>query len=170
MSARKLVSIAYVTRAHGLRGELRVHAHNEQTEALRRGAHLVLRTKDGKERDVKIASLRAADKAFLVTLEGISDRNEAEALKGADILVPREALPPPEDGEFYPCDVEGARAVLTDGTAVGTVRQLRSYPTIDVLVVDKAEGGEVEVPLTDDYVEEVDAAGGVVKLRHLDEL
>ena len=50
------------------------------------------------------------------------------------------------------------------------MRQLRSYPTIDVLVVDKAEGGEVEVPLTDDYVEEVDAAGGVVKLRHLDEL
>ena len=166
----KLVSIAYVARAHGLRGELRLHAHNEETALLQRGARVVLRTKDGAEREVKLTAVRLADKAFLVTAEGVPDRTAAEALKGADVLVPRDRLPPPEEGEFYACDVEGARAELVDGTAIGTVRELRNYPSVDVLVIDRAGGGQIEVPLVDDYVAEVDAEAAVVKLHHVDEL
>lgn len=166
----KLVSIAYVARAHGLRGELRLHVHNEETAAIQRGARVVLRPKAGAEREVKLTAVRRADKAYLVTAEGVPDRDAAEALKGADVLVPRDTLPPPEEGEFYACDVEGARAELVDGTLVGTVRELRNYPSVDVLVVDRPGGGEIEVPLIEDYVAEVDAEAAVVKLHQIDEL
>jgi 16S rRNA processing protein RimM len=166
----KLVSIAYVARAHGLRGELRLHVHNDETTALRRGARVVLRPRGGLEREVKLSSVRRADKAYLVTAEGVADRDAAEALKGADVLVPREALPPPEEGEFYACDVEGARAELVDGTPIGTVRELRSYPSVDVLVIDRPGAEELEVPLVEDYVAEVDPDAGLVKLHHVDEL
>lgn len=167
---RRLVPIAYVARAHGLRGELRLHAHNEQTEALRRGARVVLRSPAGEEREARFATLRPVDKAFLVTVEGVADRGAAEGLKGWEILIPRDELPPPEEGEFYACDVEGARAELEDGTVVGTVKALRSYPTCDVLVVERTAGGELEVPLVDDYVLQVDPVAAVVKLRQIDEL
>jgi 16S rRNA processing protein RimM len=167
---RRLVPIAYVARAHGLRGELRLHVHNEETEALRRGVRVVLRSPAGDEREVRLATLRPVDKAFLATVEGVADRDAAEALKGYEILVPRDELPPPEEGEFYACDIEGARAELEDGTLVGTVKALRSYPTCDVLVVERSGGGELEVPLVDDYVLDVDPVASVVKLRQIDEL
>ena len=132
---------------------------------------VVLRQKDGTERDVKLAGLRAVDRAFLAMLDGVADRDSAEALKGSEILVPRDQLPPPEEGEFYECDVEGARAELEDGTLVGTVKELRTYPTCSVLVVVRPDGaGEIEVPLVEDYILSVDTEASLVRLRQIDEL
>ncbi len=162
--------IAYVARAHGLRGELRLHPHNEDTEALRRGAVVILRSPSGETREVKLATLRPTDKAFLATIDGVADRDAAEALRGHELLIPRDQLPPAEEGEFYACDVEGARAELEDGTLVGTVKTLRSYPTCDVLVIERSGGEDLEVPLVEDYVLDVDVVTAVVKLRPIDEL
>jgi 16S rRNA processing protein RimM len=167
---RRLVSVGYVARPHGLQGELRVHVHNEETEAFRKGAVVVLRTAGKPDRDVRFGAVRRADKAFLVTIEGVTGREAAEALKGVEILVAREALAEPEEGEFYAADVEGARAELLDGTLVGTVKGLLTYPTCDVLVVAREGLADVEVPLVEDYVASVDVATKVVRLKHIDEL
>jgi 16S rRNA processing protein RimM len=85
----------------------------------------------------------------------------AEALRGTEILVPREALPPPAPGEYYWVDLEGLRVVNVDGTDFGTVSHLFSTGANDVLV---ARGDrERLIPFVDpDYVRSVDFEAGVV--------
>ncbi len=80
---------------------------------------------------------RRADDAILMKLHGVDDRDRADELRGALVCVQRESFPPLDEGEFYVCDVEGARVSMRRGEprALGTVRELRNYPSVDVLVV-----------------------------------
>src|SRR5580698_1587005 len=136
--ATAYVAVAEVARPHGVRGELRLKVYNPDSDLLTRraGAAVRLRLPDGSERDVAVLHAREANKALLVRLAGVDDRDAAEALRGAEVCVPRDAFPPLAEGEFYACDLEGARAVLRSGEEVGRVTGLVSYPTCDALVVD----------------------------------
>jgi 16S rRNA processing protein RimM len=160
---KRWVAVAEVARPHGIRGELRLKPYNLDSDMLLRRSEVLLRMPDGSERTVSVAAARAVNKAVLVELRGVGDRNAAEALRGAVVCADRDEFPDLEEGEFYACDLEGARVVLPDGSEVGRVRTLRTYPTCDVLEVSRAEG-ILEVPLVDSYVQEVDVAGGVVRL------
>ena len=164
------VAIGEIARPHGVQGELRLKLYNPDSDLLARRPRLRLRLGDGSLREATITSAREVNKAILVRLADVEDRDAAEALRGAEILVPREAFPALEDGEFYACDIEGARAVMSSGEEVGTVTGLASYPTCDVLVIERSSGGRVEVPLLDAYVGAVDAAAGKVEIRTLDGL
>lgn len=172
MPSETYVPLAEVARPHGVTGELRLKVYNAESRLLGEGRTVLLRLPDGTERSARIASARPTVKALLVRFVGVADRDAAEALRGASVCLPRSAFPPPEEGEFYACDVEGAQALAgDDGALVGTVVTLTSYPTCDVLVVDKADGsGRIEVPLTDHYVDDVDTEGKVVRLRSLEDL
>ncbi len=165
-----LVAIAEVARPHGVQGELRLKVFNRESTAIAKGRHLFLRLGRAPERRVLVSAVRPTEGALLVRLEGVHTRDDAEAVRGAVLLVARGDLPEPEGAEFYACDVEGARAELVTGDVVGTVRQLASYPTCDVLVVDLADGTSVEVPLTDAFVAEVDVTARVVRLTTLEGL
>jgi 16S rRNA processing protein RimM len=164
------VPLAEVARPHGVLGELRLRVYNQDSDLLERIRRARLRFPDGSVRDVAIASVRPATKALLVKLAGVDDRDAAEALRGAELCVPRAAFPPAEEGEFYACDVEGARALLPSGEEVGRVVSIESYPTCDALVIDRGAAGRLEVPLVDAYVASVDVEGGVVQLVTLEGL
>lgn len=102
-------------------------------------------------------------------LDGVDDRDAAEALRGVQILVSRDEFAPLEEGEFYACDIEGARAELLTGEVVGTVTGLGTYPTCDVLLIER-DGKRLEVPLLPQFVESVDAGAKVVKIITLEGL
>ncbi len=80
----------------------------------------------------------------------------------------RSEFPPLEPGEFYACDVEGARVLVGAGDTaeeLGRVVEMRSYPTVDVLVVTAADGGRPwEVPLVEGVIDAVDVQQGLVTL------
>src|SRR5579871_6392653 len=170
MAGRRLVALAEVARPHGIQGELRLKVYNPDSDLLRRRPPVILRLADGTEREASITAARDADKALLVRIAGVSDRNAAEALRGAEVCVPRASLPPPEEGEFYAWDLEGASAVLTSGEPVGQVTELTSYPTCDVLVVARPDGTRIEVPLVETYVARVDAEHALVELHTIEGL
>lgn len=168
-SPRRYVPLAAVARPHGIQGELRLKLYNDESDLLLAKPAIRLRMEGGEEREVRITTVRAANKALLVRFEGVSDRDAAEALRGAELCVPRDSFPPLDAGEFYACDVEGALAVLPGGEEIGRVVELRSYPTCSVLVVSRASG-DLEIPLVDAYVTEVDVDAGVVRVGTLDGL
>jgi 16S rRNA processing protein RimM len=168
--SRRYVPLAEVARPHGVLGELRLTVYNADSDLLLHKPPVRLRLSDGSERDARVTSARENNKALLVRLEGVVDRDQAEALRGALVCVARDAFPPLDEGEFYACDVEGAQAKLASGEVVGTVRGLRSYPTCEVLVVERAGGRELEVPLVETFVGSIDVERGEVTLQSLDEL
>jgi 16S rRNA processing protein RimM len=82
------------------------------------------------------------------------------------VCAERAAFAPLEEGEFYVCDLVGARLVGPEGE-LGTIEELRSYPTTDVLLVrpNQRAAGPVEIPLLDDFVDRVDVGQKVVVVR-----
>jgi 16S rRNA processing protein RimM len=166
---RRYVPVAEIARPHGVQGELRLRIYNPGSDLLLRRPAVRLRMPDGTEREASIRTARSANKAILVSLAGVADRDAAEALRGAEVLVSRDAFPLAEDGEFYACDLEGAKAVMAStGEEIGRVSGVQSYPTCDALVIDRGAGGSIEVPLVDAYVASVDVEGAVVQIVTLE--
>ena len=159
------VALAEVARPHGVRGEVRVKMYNSDSELLPSLREVLVRRRDGVERSVKLESVRGADTGFLLAkLEGIDDRDAAESFRGAELLVRRDAFPPLEQGEFYACDLVGARLYGPDGE-LGIVEDLATYPTADVLVGRLSGGVRFEIPLVDDYIDEIDVLARHVRVK-----
>lgn len=119
---------------------------------------------------MEIDLARNTNNGLLVKFTGTNDRNGAEALRGCVLSIPRDEFPELEEGEFYACDIEGAQAVLPSGDVVGRVMGLVSYPTCDALTVERVNGGKLEIPLLEQFVESVDTNAGVVHLVTLEGL
>ncbi|WP_437475500.1 ribosome maturation factor RimM [Sorangium sp. So ce1014] len=167
---RRYVPVAEIARPHGVQGELRLRIYNESSDLLLARPPIRLRLPDGAERDAKIVAARPTDKALLVRLAGIDGRDAAEALRGAAVCVPRDAFAPLSEGEFYACDIEGARVMTPEGDLLGHVKSLQSYPTCDVLVVERRGAASIEIPLTESFVGSVDVEQQIVQLVTLEGL
>lgn len=166
----RLIEIAQVVRPHGITGELRVRLFNSDSEVLFDLEQVRLRLPNGTESELNIDAVRPTTEGFvLLRLEGVDDRNAAEELRGATLVVARSSLPPAEEGEFYVCDILGAAVFLTDGTELGTVAEYRSYPSTDVLVIH-GKGKRWEVPLVDDFIASIDVSARRIELHSVDGL
>jgi 16S rRNA processing protein RimM len=162
------VVLGVVMGTHGLRGDLRVKQYNQDSELLFELAEVAV-CQAGKRSMRAIAGVRPGGKGLLLRLEGIDSIEAAEPLRGAELSVPRSALPPLDEGEFYFVDLEGLAVETRDGTAVGCVENVREYPAADVLRV-RASDGLWEVPMREPYLVSVDVPGGRVVVDQLDDL
>jgi len=115
----------------------------------------------GQERPCEGVKVREGVKGLIASIPGVEDRDAADALRGVDVLVPRSALPPPADGEYYWVDLEGLRVVNAEGVDFGSVSHLFSTGANDVLV---AKGDrERMIPFVQpDFIRSVDFAAGLV--------
>lgn len=138
-----------VGRPHGLDGSF--HVMQGVSGLLTLGADVVVG-----DRERRISRLAGTDTRAIVRLEGCEDRASAEALKGAEILVPRDDAPDLGPDEWWAEDLEGC-AVHDGGRRVGVVRRLVELPSCEVLEVER-DGGAAEllVPLVTDAVRNVD--------------
>lgn len=95
-------------------------------------------------------------------LEGIGDRNAAEALKGLRLYVARTALPEADEDEFYHADLLGLKVVMAeDGAEVGTVKGIIPAGATEVLEIDRGPGQHTQlVPFTRAAVPEIDIKAG----------
>jgi 16S rRNA processing protein RimM len=165
------VPLAEVARPHGVRGELRLRPYNRDSDLLLELDEVLVRFPEGDEQEVSVDAARRANDAILLKLHSVDDRDRAAELRGAQVCARRGEFPELPAGEFYACDVEGARVVLgqPEERELGRVMELRSYPSVDVLLVAAADGGlPWEVPLVSGVVERVDVTGGIVVLASLD--
>ena len=167
------VPLAAIGRPHGIKGEVRAHSFNKDSALLLQLDEVLVRFVDGARKgevhEVSIDGARQGNDAILLKLHGVDDRNGADEVRGAELCVRRGNFPEPEDGEFYACDIVGARVVSEDGEEMGLVRELTSYPSVDILLVEGARG-RWEIPLVDAYVASVDVPQGLVTIRTLEGL
>jgi 16S rRNA processing protein RimM len=113
---------------------------------------------------VKGFSGKLAPKGVIAKFRGFTTREAAEALKGLELAGDRLDFPEPEEGEFYHADLLGLKAVTADGRDLGKVESLIDGGAALVLVVVGESGAESLIPFTDEFVPEVDLAGGLLKV------
>ncbi|WP_415209160.1 ribosome maturation factor RimM [Rudaea sp.] len=103
---------------------------------------------------------RAQGKGIVAHLHGVDGRDAAGALIGAEIRIPRSALPKPKRGEYYWADLEGLGVFNLQGVAFGKVSHLFSTGANDVLVVRDGNRERLVPFVPDEFVKKVDVDGG----------
>jgi 16S rRNA processing protein RimM len=143
-----VVEIGVVARAHGIRGEVRVHLYNPESTALDRAETAYLG-----DRAFAIEGARPVQGAYLLALAGVTDRDAAEALRGRPVSVARHDLEL-DEGEVLLADLVGCRVELPDGRPWGVVRAVELGPQDRLVIRD----GEVErqLPVVDEFVVDID--------------
>ncbi|MGY9054876.1 MAG: ribosome maturation factor RimM [Alphaproteobacteria bacterium] len=160
------VCVAAVAAAHGVRGLVRLKPFTENPEDCL--AYGPLSNADG-SRIFKFEALGMHKDQVLIRMDGVADRNAAEALRGTRLYVLREALPEPEEEEFYHADLIGLSAVLVDGAELGKIMAVYDFGAGDTLEVKGADK-PLLIPFTREIVPEIDLAGGRVVINPLEGL
>jgi 16S rRNA processing protein RimM len=135
------VTLAAISGAHGVRGEVRLKLFTESIAAL--SAHEMVLV-NGTPR--RLRNVGGTAKSPTARLEGVNDRSAAECLRGTLIEVERDALPPLEDGEYYHSDLLGVPCVAQDGSDIGTVSAVENFGAGDLLEVELPTGNKSLIP------------------------
>ena len=129
-SAERLIVVGKIVGLHGVQGWVKLESYTQPRTQIFSYRPWLVGTKQ-----IDDASGREQGKGLIGRLAGYSDRDTAATLIGAEIRIPRSALPKPADGEFYWSDLEGLIVVNKQGVALGAVSHLFSTGANDVVVV-----------------------------------
>jgi len=161
----KTVIIGVILRAHGVDGMVRARATGPTLAVVAIGEPVRVTTRDGISREVILTSRSAAGDTFLLAFDGVGVREEAELLRGGELRVDPDRLPP-ADGvdEYYVRDLIGCE-VWADGRRLGTVRDVINRPANDVLEVVTDDEAASLLPFSADAVRGVDVQARRIEMR-----
>ena len=158
------VLVGKITKAHGIKGEVKVLAYTNHPEEFQHFPMVLLVDKAGnKYQEFVLSRGRGQGKLAILKLVDIDDRNAAESLAGLEVWVRKEHLTPLEPDEFYWHEMVGLSARTRDGKELGTVSALFSTAAHDVLVIT-GRGKEYLVPAKQEFIESIDHDAGTLKI------
>lgn len=135
------VTLAAIIGAHGVAGEVRLKLFTESVDGVK--VH-----KSFNEGAFTLTSIRNGNNGSIARFTEIADRTAAEGLRGTALTVPRSALPPLAEGEYYHTDIIGLPAISTDGEALGVCIAIDDFGAGDVLEIERPDGKRFMVPMT----------------------
>ena len=150
----QLIRVGTIAGAHGLKGALKLRPGDPGSTALDTIARVYLEAA-GERREYRLLSVAHVSRNHLrIVLEGVTDTGQAQALRGAAVLVAAGDLPPLRPGEFYSSQAIGMEVRLTDGRSLGKIEEVLFTGANDVWVV--REGGhEALIPVIEDVVKSI---------------
>ncbi len=153
------ILLAAIIGAQGLKGQVKVKLFTETPEALMRYGLV----KDRLGRHFEVTAIRSARSGeAVISFSRITDREQAEALKGTELLIARDQLPEAGNEEFYHADLIGLDAQDSEGRTLGKVAAIHNYGAGDVIEITRPDGDSVLLAFTRETVPVIDLAGGRV--------
>jgi len=147
-SGERAVVLAAVAGAHGITGDVRLKLFGE-------GIASIKPHKSFNGGKLTLEKLRDDGKGGAVArFAEVQDRNAAEALRGTTLTVPRTALPPLAEGEYYHADLLGLPAISDTGEPLGRVCAVENFGAGDVIEIERPDGKRFMVPMRPDAVPE----------------
>lgn len=146
MTEQKQILIGKIVAPQGIRGEVRVQSFAEKTMDFQK---LVVKSSKFNSGDFKFVRVVPNSNVVIAKINGIDDRNAAEALRGTELFVERGALPDLGENEYYQADLIGFD-VLRNGRKIGVVDCFQNYGAGDIIELDNGEmvsfiGADVDV-------------------------
>ena len=163
---RPRICVGAIAGAHGVKGLVKIKSFTEEPDGV--AAYGPLSDEAG-EREFTLALTGRAKGLIIARIDGVEDRNTAEALRGTRLYVERAALPPTADEAYYHTDLIGLEAVGMDGAPVGEVKALYNYGAGDVIEIQRRDKDLLLLPFTKAAVPEVDLEGGRLVVREPEE-
>jgi len=160
MTAHAYIHMGTLTRAHGLKGELRVEWH---ADSPMRSMRLYVQLGGETPRPARVVAVRMHRGRPLALLEGVGDRTEAEKFCGARLLLPEDELPEKSGDALYLYQLPGLEAVLREsGRSIGHIDRVEFPGGQEIWVIRAAGGGEVLFPAVAAFVVSVEVEKGRV--------
>jgi 16S rRNA processing protein RimM len=152
-----MILMGAIAGVHGVKGEVKVKSFTEDPLAI--VSYGPLYDEQGRAFALKLSSRAAKDAIVIARIDGIADRNAAEALKGRRLYAPRDALPAIEaEDEFYASDLVGLAVEDGAGKSFGTVNAVEDYGAGPMLAIGGGSEGAFDLPFADRFVPVVDLA------------
>ena len=154
------VLLGRIAGAHGIRGDVLIKTFTQAPENI--GAYGPLSDSTG-IRSFRLGSTRVTPKGVVTRIQGVTDRNGAEALKGIDLYIERARLPAAAAEEFYHTDLIGLAAVDAEAKLIGEIIAVQNFGAGDLIEIRLSGSSKTElVPFTEAAVPEIDIAAGRV--------
>lgn len=134
MSTENQITLGKVGAVYGIKGWLRIHSFTDEPDAILDYFPWSLKLGNN-TRTVDVTDWRKHNKGLIVKVDGIDDRDDAQALVGSEILTNESALPELSQGDYYWRDLIGMAVVTTKGYDLGVVSDMLETGANDVLVV-----------------------------------
>ena len=147
-----LIQVGRVAGAFGVRGEVRITSFTADPSALLDYKDLM--REDGSP-GLTLSAGRVAKGSVVCRAAEVATREQAEALRGLKLFIPRADLPPPDEDEFYVTDLIGLAVVTADGAPLGTVKAVQDFGAGDLLEIQPSEGASWYLPFTRAAVPEI---------------
>ncbi|MGD2057556.1 MAG: ribosome maturation factor RimM [Anaerolineales bacterium] len=149
--------VGRVVRPHGVRGTLVVEPDSKVIESLQPGSVVFIGDYD---RAFEILNFRPHRKRFLITLEGIDDRDQAEQFRDLDVKLSYQDSEPLQEHEYYYWQILGLRVENEAGGILGEVVNILETGANDVYIVRSGSGEEILLPAIEDVILDVDLDAG----------
>ena len=147
-----LILVGRVAGAFGVKGEVRITSYTAEPLAL--ADYKTLLREDGSPA-LTLSGGRAAKGGIVARAKEVETREQAEALRGLRLYIPRDILPEPDEDEFYIADLIGMEVRGLEGEVLGRVKSVRDFGAGDLLEVEPPSGESWWLPFTKDAVPEV---------------
>ena len=159
------IKIGKIVTTVGLKGEVKVYNYSDRSEIYENTSHIYV------ENDLTaVESVRVQKNMVILKLEGISDRDRAEALRGRELYVTEEDLPELPQGQYYVRDIIGMAVREENGTFLGEVTDVIQNTAQDIFEVQKQGGKKVLIPKVDEFVLNIDIEKKEILVRLIDGL
>jgi 16S rRNA processing protein RimM len=156
------VLVGKLQRSHGVTGEIVLGITTDFPERINRGKLIYL---GGDHSPIMISGARPFHQNMLITLEGIHNREEAAELTNLEVFVKTDELPALSDGQYYHHQLVGLKAVVEEGTEIGTLTEIMETGANDVYVVTDSSGKETLLPAIDDVILRIDLTAKKIVIK-----
>ncbi|MDI6697458.1 MAG: ribosome maturation factor RimM [Candidatus Saccharicenans sp.] len=159
MKRVELVAIGRIIRSEGKDGTLKIRLYQKSLrEPFFKKIYL---ESEGELRDYEVESFRIVRNSPFLRLKGVNSLEEAEALRGREILVRPEDFPALESGLYYDFQLLGCLVETVAGRELGPVVELITVGQASLLVVEVG-GKKIEIPLVEAICRRIDPAAGKI--------
>ena len=148
-----LIEIGHILGAHGVKGQVKVFSNTSPKENIVTYSPWLIQ-QHGLAKTVKVSG-RCQGKSVVARIEGVDDRDQAQAMAGAKILINESQLPSLTEGEYYWSQLTGLQVITIQGIELGVIDHMLETGANDVMVVQ----GDRErlIPyVMDDFIKTID--------------
>lgn len=159
------IRIGQITGAVGLKGEIKVYDFGEDPARYKKFSRIYI---DG--RSYSLLNARIQKNLVVLHLDGISDRNDAEKLRGKDIYIDESQLPRLPEGTYYIRDLIGFDVVSEEEEHIGTLKNILKNTAQPLYVVETDDEKQVYIPGVDEYILKTDLKEKKITVRLIEGL
>jgi len=161
------LTVGYLRRPHGVRGEMLMDIHTDFPERLRAGTKVFL---GDEHRPARLASVRPHGTSMLVAFRGVDSPEAVGLLRNTWVYVSAAGRPPLPNGKLYQHQIIGLRVFTDEGRELGTLTDIFDTGANNIYVVKTADGKEILLPAIPDVILGYDLSNGEIKVHLLDGL